>query len=230
MDLIIRNANLPNEGDLQDIAVRDGRIAAVGANLKESGLREIDAEGRLVTASYANPHIHLDKALLGERTLLNRSGLFNEALEATWEWKRNYTLEDLLERGARVVDMAAVYGTTMLRNFVDVDTIGGLLPVEAGLELKKRYADIMDIQVCVFPQEAILLDPGSEDLLVKAMEMGADVVGGLPWIERTDEAMRKHIEIVFDIARQFNKDIHMLIDNNNDPMSRSIEFLADSGG
>ncbi|MFQ5913883.1 MAG: amidohydrolase family protein [Nitrospinota bacterium] len=227
MDLIVRNAKVRGEAGLRDIGVREGRIAALAERLPEKGEREIDAGGRLATPSFANPHIHLDKALLGERKGLNRSGLFDEALEATWEFKRNYTLEDLLDRGGRVIEMAASLGTTLLRNFVDVDTIGGLRPLEAGLELKKRYADVMDVQVCAFPQEAILRNPGTEDLLRKAMEMGADVVGGLPWIERTDEAMRRHIDIVFDIARRFDRDVHMLIDNNNDPMSRSIEFLAD---
>lgn len=227
MDLIIRNARLRGGEGVRDIAILQGRIAAVGEGLPEKGAREIDAGGRLVAPSFANPHIHLDKALLGERALLNRSGLFDEALEATWEHKRNYTLEDLLDRGGRVIEMAASFGTTRLRNFVDVDTIGGLLPLEAGLELKRRYTDLMDIQVCAFPQEAILRDPGTEALLWQAVEMGADVVGGLPWIERTDEAMRKHIDIVFEIARRFDRDIHMLIDNNNDPTSRSIEFLAD---
>lgn len=227
MDLIIRNARLRGGEGARDIAILQGRIAAVGERLPEKGAREIDAGGRLVAPSFANPHIHLDKALLGERARLNRSGLFDEALEATWEHKRNYTLEDLLDRGGRVIEMAASFGTTRLRNFVDVDTIGGLLPLKAGLELKRRYADLMDIQVCAFPQEAILRDPGTEALLWQAVEMGADVVGGLPWIEQTDEAMRKHIDIVFEIARRFDRDIHMLIDNNNDPTSRSIEFLAD---
>ncbi len=227
MDLIIRNAGTRKQDGLRDIGIRDGRIAAIAETVAGPADREIDAGGRLVTAAYANPHIHLDKALLGENPSRNRTGLWDDALTLTWEYKARYTMEDLLDRGGRVVDMAVSNGTTLLRNFVDVDTIGGLRPLEAGLELKKEYAPVIDIQVCAFPQEAILKDPGSEDLMWKAMEMGADVVGGLPWIEWSDEAMRKHIDICFEIARHFDRDIHMLIDNNNDRTSRSIEFLAD---
>ena len=227
MDLIIRNARTREENGLRDIAIQQGRISAINEKMAESAKQEIDVNGRLVTASYANPHIHLDKALLGERQSRNHTGLWDDALTLTWEYKSQYTMEDLLDRGGRVIDMAVANGTTLLRNFVDVDTIGGLRPLEGGIELKKKYAHVIEIQVCAFPQEAILKNPGSEDLMWKAMEMGADVVGGLPWLEWSDEAMRKHIDICFEIARHFDRDIHMLIDNNNDRTSRSIEFLAD---
>ncbi len=227
MDLIIRNARTREENGLRDIAIQQGRISAINEKMAESAKQEIDVNGRLVTASYANPHIHLDKALLGERQSRNQTGLWDDALTLTWEYKSQYTMEDLLDRGGRVIDMAVANGTTLLRNFVDVDTIGGLRPLEGGIELKKKYAHVIEIQVCAFPQEAILKNPGSEDLMWKAMEMGADVVGGLPWLEWSDEAMRKHIDICFEIARHFDRDIHMLIDNNNDRTSRSIEFLAD---
>ena len=227
MDLIIRNARTREENGLRDIAIQQGRISAINEKMAESAKQEIDVNGRLVTASYANPHIHLDKALLGERQSRNQTGLWDDALTLTWEYKSQYTMEDLLDRGGRVIDMAVANGTTLLRNFVDVDTIGGLRPLEGGIELKKKYAHVIEIQVCAFPQEAILKNPGSEDLMWKAMEMGADVVGGLPWLEWSDEAMRKHIDICFEIARHFDRDIHMLIDNNNARTSRSIEFLAD---
>ena len=227
MDLIIRNARTREENGLRDIAIQQGRISAINEKMAESAEREIDVNGRLVTASSANPHIHLDKALLGERQSRTQTGLWDDALTLTWEYKSQYTMEDLLDRGGRVIDMAVANGTTLLRNFVDVDTIGGLRPLEGGIELKKKYAHVIEIQVCAFPQEAILKNPGSEDLMWKAMEMGADVVGGLPWLEWSDEAMRKHIDICFEIARHFDRDIHMLIDNNNDRTSRSIEFLAD---
>jgi cytosine deaminase len=227
MDLVIRNARLRKQDGLHNIGVREDRIAEIGPKISDSGNKEIDAAGRLVTASYANSHIHVDKAFLATRMGRERGRIWDESLDQTIPFKREYTQEQLWASGSHVVEMAASHGTTLLRGFVDVDTVAGLRPLEVALELKKHYADVMEIQVCAFPQEAILRDPGTEDLLVRAMEMGADVVGGLPWIEWSDEAMKKHIDIVFDIANQFGRNIHMLIDNNNDPMSRSIEFLAD---
>lgn len=227
MDLVIRNARLRGRDGLHDIGVRGGRIAAIEKTAAEKGEQEVDAAGRLVTASFANPHIHVDKAFLAEKMDRSRPRLWDDALDETVPLKREYTPEQLMESGSRIVEMAASFGHTCLRAFVDVDTIAGLRPVEAALEVKKKYAEVMNIRVCAFPQEAILRDPGTEDLLVRAMEMGADDVGGLPWIEWSDESMRKHIDIVFDIANRFRRDIHMLIDNNNDPTSRSIEFLAD---
>ncbi len=224
MDLIIRNARLRKQDGLQDIGVREGRIAEISPKISALGTEEIDAAGRLVTASFANSHIHIDKAFLAARMGRERGRLWDEALDQTVAFKREYTQEQLWASGSQVVEMAASHGTTLLRAFVDVDTAAGLRPLETALQLKKQYAEVMEIQVCAFPQEAILRDPGTEDLLVRAMELGADVVGGLPWIEWSDGGMKKHIDIAFEIANRFGRNIHMLIDNNNDPMSRSIEF------
>src|SRR5262249_53220393 len=102
----------------------------------------------------------------------------------------------------------------------------GLTPVNAMLALRERYAGRVDIQVCAFPQEAIVRDPGTEELLAEAIELGADVVGGMPWFELSDEDGRRHIDICFEIAKRFERPIHMLCDDTDDPNSRTLEYLA----
>jgi cytosine/creatinine deaminase len=227
MSIVIRQATIRGKEGLWDVAIHHDRIEHVERNLpKQDGEETIQADGHLLSPGFVNPHIHLDKTLLGEIMRPNQSFSFQEALEITWEHKRTYELDEVVDRALRVVKMAVENGTTCLRAFADVDTIGGLKPVEALLELKKRCQHFIDIEVCAFPQEAIIRDPGTYNLLVQAMEMGADVIGGLPWFEMTDEDAKEHIDLVFEIAKKYDVDIHMLIDDTDDANSRSLEALA----
>lgn len=156
----------------------------------------------------------------------NITGTLKEAIENLWEAKRNYTLQDIKSRASRVIEMEAMNGTTRLRTHVDVDSIGGLLPLKALLELRKEYADIMDIQVVAFPQEGIIIDEGAQELMKKAMELGANVVGGMPHAELTDDDSKKHIDFLFEVAKEFNADIDSHTDETDNPNSRCIEYLA----
>ncbi|MGD9764143.1 MAG: amidohydrolase family protein [Candidatus Binatia bacterium] len=226
MDLVVRNATLAGRPGSHDIAIEGGRIAAVGPELAVQGVPELDAEHGLVTPTFVNPHVHLDKALLGETMRPNVSQTLQEAIEITWDFKRTYTVEDILTRASACVDAAVAQGTTVLRVFADVGTIGGLTPVEALIALRERWRGIADIQVVAFPQEGIDRDPGTESLLDKAMQMGADVAGGLPWYERTDAHMRRHVDVVLELARRYDADVHMLVDDTDDATSRSLEYLA----
>ena len=226
MDLIVRNARLDGRDGTVDIGVDGETIAAIRDHIEESAPNEIDAEGDLTTTSFVNPHMHVDKCLKASTMRQNESQTLQEAILITWEFKRNYETEDIVSRAGQVVEAALRNGTTAMRMFADVDTIGGLAPVEGELETKNRYGHLMDLEVVAFPQEGILRDQGTEDLMRKAMEMGADVAGGLPWYERTDEEARRHVDIVFDIAKEFDTDIHMLVDDTDDPTSRSLEYLA----
>lgn len=225
MGLTIRRARLRGREGLFDILVEGGRIAAIEPMLPP-GEETIDAAGGLVTATFVNPHIHLDKAMLGEVMRPNVSQTLEEAIRITWDHKRRYTPEEIVARAGRVLEEGVTYGTTVFRAFADVDSVGGLVPVEGILALRGRYAHLARVQVVAFPQEGIVRDPGTDRLLRKAMELGADVVGGMPWYERTDADMRQHIDIVFDIAGEYNADIHMLVDDTDDPNSRSLEYLA----
>ncbi len=222
----MRNATLRGAAGPRDVAVAEGRIAAVAPGLPGRGRREIDATGGLVTPPFVNPHVHLDKARLGAVMRPNVSQTLEEAIRITWEFKRAYTVDDILRRAGAVVEMAVREGALVLRAFADVDTVGGLAPVRGLVALRERYRHLARIEVVAFPQEGILRDPGTEGPLREAMALGADVVGGLPWYELTDEDARRHVDIVFAIARERDADIHMLVDDTDDPNSRSLEALA----
>jgi cytosine/creatinine deaminase len=225
MEHVIRNARLRGREGLWQIGLEAGRVAAIATELPAGG-EETDAGGRLVTESFVDCHIHLDKCHTGAQLAPAGTEMLQEAVERTWDVKRNYQIPEILGRGSRAIDDGLRYGTTAVRTFADVDTIGGLKPVKAMLELRDKYADTVDIQVCAFPQEAIVRDPGTEELLAEAMKLGADVVGGMPWFELSDEDGRRHIDICFEIAMRFDRPIHMLCDDTDDPTSRTLEYLA----
>ncbi|MFQ5914754.1 MAG: amidohydrolase family protein [Nitrospinota bacterium] len=229
MDLIVRNARpVGVEADPPvDIAVSGGRIVRIAPGIGEKGEREIDAGGRLVSPPFIEPHIHLDKTQIADEVAPNRSGTLLGGIEVIWERKRRYTVEDIVKRAGRTIEMAVRNGTTRLRTHADVDTVVGLRAVEGLLEVKKRFADLVDIQIVAFPQEGILRDPGTEDLLEQAMEMGADLVGGMPHHEKRPEHWGEHIDIAFGIAKRYDADIDMHVDETDDPAIRSLEVLAE---
>jgi cytosine/creatinine deaminase len=156
----------------------------------------------------------------------NKDYIFGECLELTWEHKARYTTEDILERAGRAMREGLLNGTTVFRAFADVDSIGRLRGLEGLLALRERWQGTAHIEVVAFPQEGILRDPGTAELLEEAMRLGADVVGGLPWFELLDEDARAHIDVCFALAKRYDKDIHMLVDDTDNPLSRSLEYLA----
>ena len=226
MDLIIRNARLLDRDERWDIGIDAGRIKALETSITEEGEKEIDAEGALAAPTYINGHVHHDKSNLGDVMRPNKTNSFQECLEITWEHKRTYTIDDIVERASRAIEEGILNGTTVFRVFADVDTIGGMTPLKGIIALREKWADIVDIEVVDFPQEAIIRDPGTKDLMREGMKIGADVVGGLPWHEHLDEDARSHIDFCFDLALEYDKDIHMLVDDTDNPNSRSLEYLA----
>ena len=197
MDLIIRNAGLLDRQGTWDVGIQGDRIAAVEQRIAEQGDEEFDAAGRLVAPTYVNGHTHLDKCNLGDVMRPNETYSFQECLAITWEHKRTYTVDDIVERASRAIREGILNGTTVFRVFADVDTIGGLRPLEGIIALREKWRDVVPIEAVDFPQEAILRDPGTAELMEEGMRMGADVVGGLPWHERLDEDMRAHIDFLF---------------------------------
>jgi cytosine deaminase len=226
VDTIIRNARLRSREGLWDIGIAGGRIVEIAEHLSEQATTELDAGGNPTLPTYVNGHIHLDKCFLQERMRPNQDYTFGECLELTWEHKASYTTEDILERAGRAIREGLMHGTTVFRAFADVDSVGKLRAVEGLLALRERWQDEATIQVVAFPQEGILRDPGTAELLEEAMRQGADVVGGLPWFEWLDEDARAHIDSCFELAKRFDKDIHMLVDDTDNPLSRSLEYLA----
>jgi cytosine deaminase len=226
VDLIVRNGKLRDRPGTWDIGIRGERIASIAEHLPEQGRREIDAAGRLVAPTYVNGHVHLDKSNLGDIMRPNKTNSFQECLEITWEHKRTYTVEDVVDRASRAIREGIQNGTTVFRAFADVDSIGGLRPLEGILALQRKWKGVVDIQVVDFPQEAIIRDPGTRDLMEEGLRMGANVVGGLPWHEFLDADARAHIDLCFDLATKYDRDIHMLVDDTDNPNSRSLEYLA----
>ncbi len=223
---IIRNASLRGREGRWDVALEGEEIAAVEPKVDAGGNWELDAEGRLLSPAFVNAHVHLDKCMLGDVMRPNESQTLQEAIQITWDHKRDYDPNEIADRATPVVERGIVNGTTSVRVFADVDTIGGTVPVQGCLELKKRFEGQTLMEVVAFPQEGIVCDPGCAELLSECMALGADIVGGLPWYERTDREMWEHIDICFELAKRTGKDIHMLVDDTDDPNSRSLEYLA----
>jgi cytosine/creatinine deaminase len=212
LDLVLRNCRLPERDDPVDLAIADGRIAAVGSAAGPA--REtLDLDGRLVTPGLVEAHIHLDKALLADR-VSGSAGTAAEAIRLTGQAKRGFTTADIAARARRVLDMAVAAGTTAMRAHVEVDPIVGLAGMEAMLALEREYAPAVEIQLCAFAQEGILQAPGTEMLLRRALEMGAHLVGGCPY---NDTDAVRHIEIVFALAREFGVDADFHVDFFDEP-------------
>ena len=226
MDLVVRNAILRGQQGLFDICVEKDRIVSVQPKAPHTGRVEIDAAGSLVLPGLFNLHHHADKSLLGEIMRPNISGTLPEAIEITNEFKRNYDPAEVAERAIRVLQEGLKNGTTFFRLFADVGTIGGLRAARGLLLAREKFQGYCDIEVVAFPQEGIARDPGAAELLDEAMNEGCDIVGGLPWYEYTDQEARDHIDVCFAIAKKYDRDVHMLVDDTDDENSRSLEYLA----
>ena len=226
MNFVIRNARVRGQKQNVDIAIDGKKISAVGPKLPAHGQKEIDARGNLVLSGLFNLHYHADKCLLGEIMRPNVSGTLPEAIEITNDFKRKYDPAEVAGRAVRTIKQGVINGTAFFRLFCDVGTIGGLRAARGLLLARDQMKEYCRIQVVAFPQEGIARDPGAAELMEEAIKEGCDVVGGLPWYEYTDEDARQHIDICFAMAKKHDLDIHMLVDDTDDPNSRSLEYLA----
>jgi cytosine deaminase len=211
-DLIFRRAVTASSAAPVDIGVSDGRIAAIAPRLDAEAL-EVDVGGRLVLAGFVDSHVHLDKACLLGRCGHDH-GSVKEAVRAVAAMKRDFTVEDVYARGARVLERAIVHGTTRMRTHVEIDPRIGLRGFAAIKALKRDYAWAIDLSVCVFPQEGLTNDPGTEQLLVEALRDGGDLIGGCPYM---DPDPVTQIEKLFDLAQAFDVDVDLHLDFDLDP-------------
>ena len=188
-----------------DVAVVEGRITAVGPGLERGG-GVLAGAGRLVLPGLVEPHLHLDKAMLGAEVV----GSLDDAVAATAERKASFTPDDVRARATDVLERAHAAGTTRVRTPVDVDPTVGLTSLDVLLELRDQWADRIAIQVVAFPQEGIAARPGTRDLLVEALRRGADVLGACSYAEDDVDACRGHVRDVLDLAQQFGVpvDVH----------------------
>jgi cytosine deaminase len=226
-DLILRRARIEGADGPRDIAITGERIADVAPRIDAQAVREMDAEGRLASPAFVQPHIHLDKVLVGPLLPSNRSGTLAEAIDLLHATKRAATVEQIRERAGVVIRQAVIAGTTALRSHVDVDTIGGLKPLEGVVAARADNADLCDIQLVAFPQEGIWRDPGTDELMAEAMSSGADIVGGMPHWEADHDAARRHIEFCVDLAVRHDADVDMHVDETDDGRWRTFELLIE---
>lgn len=235
MEIIVRNAKL-RSGEVVDIGIVGGKIAQISAGIPDSAVDEINAQGGLVTESYVNAHLHLCKvytlemldelALRAYRGTDQTMGQAMTAIELASRVKEQYDESWIILNIRKALNLAALNGVTHIRAFGDVDHKAKLEGIKALIRAREEFKGIVDIQVVAFPQDGIVREPGAEELMHQAMQLGADVVGGIPWIEYTEKDERAHIEKMFAIAREFNKPVSMLVDDAGDPTLHTLEYLA----
>ncbi|MBR0758638.1 amidohydrolase family protein [Bradyrhizobium jicamae] len=221
LDLVFRNAVLRSSATPVDIGVAGGRIAAIAPRLVCEAV-EVDLGGRLALPGFVDSHIHLDKACLLGRCGHDHASL-GDAIRAVSALKRDFTVEDVYARGAKVIERAIVAGTTRMRTHVEIDPRVGLRGFEAVKALKRDYAWALDLSLCVFPQEGLTNDPGAEELLIAALRDGGEVIGGCSYAD-TDPTT--HLQKIFDLAQEFDVDVDLHLDFDLDPSWWHLEEVC----
>lgn len=234
-DIMIRHASLRNQpGRMLDIVISDGKIQKIENSISESAPIEIDAQGNLVTESFVNTHLHLCKVwtldMMHEESLKSyQEGSMGNAMSAIEQAaiiKENYDASWITENARKAVALAAYHGNLHIRAFADVDSKARLEGVKALIAVREEFEGVVDLQVVAFAQDGLMREPEAEELMHEAMKIGADVVGGIPWIEFTDEDAKRHVQICFDLAEEFDADVSMLLDDAGDAGLRTLEIMA----
>ncbi len=226
MDWIVRgavlaNGSLVNGSGPVDIGVTSGRIVAIEPSLAADA-PVLDAAGCLLIPGLVETHLHLDKTCILDRCTVSEGSVL-EAVRLTAAAKRDFTIEDVVARGARTLDRCVGWGTTRIRTHVEVDPGIGLRGFDGVQALARDYAWAIDIELCVFPQEGLLNNPGTDSLLVEGLRRGARVIGAAPYCD-TDP--RGQIDRIFELARQFDVDIDMHLDMGDTPDGMQTEYVC----
>ncbi|MFD1936287.1 amidohydrolase family protein [Nonomuraea mangrovi] len=237
MDLLIRDATLRGRPGTWMLAAADGVLTAVAPEDRDAAgaaTLVIDAGGRLVTEPFVDAHLHLCKVhtldLAGPRALEayteGTMGAAMDAIETAAAVKRDQGAAAVLERARRALTESVRHGVRAVQAFADVDPDAGLTGVEALLALREEFRDRVEVRVVAFPQDGLLRRPGTEELVAEAIRLGADVVGGIPWIEYTDADAAEHVRRMVELARRTGRRVAMLVDDAGDPGLRTTEMLA----
>jgi cytosine deaminase len=226
LHMLVRNITLPDGRSGLDLLVQDGRIAAVGPALTApEGTPVVDGGGWLLSPPFVDAHFHMDATLSYGLPRVNASGTLLEGIALWGELKPLLTQEALVERALQYCDWAVARGLLAIRSHVDVCD-PRLLAVEALLEVKRRVAPYLDLQLVAFPQDGVLRAPGALANLERALDLGVDVVGGIPHFERTSEQGAASVKLLCEIAARRGLRVDMHCDESDDPLSRHVETLA----
>ncbi len=223
---LITNACLPDGRSAQDVLIDAGRIVAVGPQLpRPDGAELIDAQGWLLSPPFVDAHFHMDATLSYGLPRVNRSGTLLEGIALWGELKPLLTPEALIERALQYCDWAVARGLLAIRSHVDICD-DRLLAVEALIEVRRRVAPYLDLQLVAFPQDGVLRSPGALANLKRALDLGVDVVGGIPHFERTMADGAESVRLLCELAAERGLRVDMHCDESDDPLSRHIETLA----
>src|SRR4051794_30828813 len=225
LDLLIKNATLPDGRTAMGIAIQNGRIVEVREQLSANAQETIDAAGQLVSPPFVDAHFHMDATLSYGLPCVNQSGTLLEGIALWSELKPQLTTEAIVERALAYCDWAVSRGLLAIRSHVDVCD-PRLLAVEALLEVRKQVKPYLDLQLVAFPQDGVLRSPGALDLLKRALDLGVDVVGGIPHFERTMADGAASVRLLCEIAAERGLLVDMHCDETDDPLSRHVETLA----
>ncbi len=225
LDLLIKNASLPDGRTGMSIAVQDGKIIEIAQGLQADSHETIDAQGQLVSPPFVDAHFHMDATLSYGLPRINQSGTLLEGIALWGELKPQLTQEALVKRAMQYCDWAVGKGLLAIRTHVDVCD-ERLLAVDALLEVKKRIAPYIDLQLVAFPQDGLLRAPGALSNLKRALDKGVDVVGGIPHFERTMQDGALSVKLLCEIAAERGLLVDMHCDESDDPLSRHVETLA----
>ena len=224
-DLLIKNATLPDGQTGIDIACTGGLIAAIERGINAEARETIDAAGQLVSPPFVDPHFHMDATLSLGTPRLNISGTLLEGIALWGELKPVQSVDDIIERALRYCDLAVSMGLGAIRSHVDIcdDALTG---VTALLEVRKQVAPYLDLQLVAFPQDGIFRDPTAQENLIRALDMGVDVIGGIPHFERTMAEGTASVTYLCELAAKRGLRVDMHCDESDDPHSRHVETLA----
>lgn len=225
--LLLKNARLrgaDTSAPPVDIAIENGKIARIAANLDLPDAEKIDCGGNLVTPPFIEPHIHLDSVLAAGQPRFNGSGTLFEGIQIWGERKGSLTKEDVQARALQALKLMAGHGVLYVRTHVDV-TEPRLIALDALLELREQVKDWVTLQIVGFPQDGIYSRPENEGLLEESLKRGADVVGGIPHYELTREDGVRSIQRIFDLAAKYDRLIDVHCDEVDDEQSRFVEVI-----
>ena len=225
LDLLIQNATLPDGRTDISIAVQDGRIVEVTQALQAAAHETVDAAGLLVSPPFVDAHFHMDSTLSYGQPRVNESGTLLEGIALWGELKPHLTHDAIVARALAYCDWAVARGLLAIRSHVDTSH-PSLLPVQALLDVKKRVAPYLDLQLVAFPQDGVLRAPGGLANLTRALDLGVDVVGGIPHFERTYDQGTESVRLLCELAAERGKRVDMHCDESDDPHSRHVETLA----